>query len=476
MAPETSPGPDGLPAPRRYWAMSAIVLTMALCVLQVSLANVALPSIARYFNATTTQSIWVTNTFLIAMLVAMLPLAALGDRIGQRRLSQAGLAVFTAASLGCAFSQSLLALCITRVLQGLGAAGMLSVYGALIRFTYPQRMLGRAVGINSFVAGASAVAGPPLAAAILAVADWRWLFASVVPLGVFAFFVGARTLPTPDREERPLDLVAIFLNVTTFGLLTVGIQSLAQEDGAGLAGLAGPAGLASPAVLEIATGALLAYLFARHELAQASPLLPLDLLRVPRFSLSILTSMLSFMAATAALIALPFEIERLGYSAAQVGLLMTPWPVALAVIAPIAGKLADRYSADSLGAIGLVLFGCGLCCLMFHAPQAGVPDFLWRAALCGVGFGLFQSPNLRLILSSAPIARSGAAGAMQNAARLLGQSLGATIVALLFRFFPRTGSNVTLGVAAVIAIVAAAASATRLRLRTPTPQPNEAAG
>jgi DHA2 family multidrug resistance protein-like MFS transporter len=444
--------------------MSAIVLTMALCVLQVSLANVALPSIARYFNATTTQSIWVTNTFLIAMLVAMLPLAALGDRIGQRRLSQIGLAVFTAASLGCAFSQSLVALCIARVLQGLGAAGMLSVYGALVRFTYPQRLLGRAVGINSFVAGASAVAGPPLAAGILAVADWRWLFAAVVPLGVFAFFVGARALPTPDRERRPIDPVGILLNVTTFGLLTVGIQSLAQEDGAGFAGL------------EIATGALLAYLFARHELAQASPLLPLDLLRVPRFSLSILTSMLSFMAATAALIALPFEIERLGYSAAQIGLLMTPWPLALAVIAPIAGRLADRYSADSLGAIGLVLFGCGLWCLMFHATQAGVPDFLWRTALCGVGFGLFQSPNLRLILSSAPIARSGAAGAMQNAARLLGQSLGATIVALLFRFFPSTGSNATLGVAAVVALAAAVASAARLWLQTSPPQPNEAAG
>ena len=464
MAPETSSGPDGLPAPRRYWAMSAIVLTMTLCVLQVSLANVALPSIARYFNATTTQSIWVTNTFLIAMLVAMLPLAALGDRIGQRRVSQTGLAVFTAASLGCAFSQSLVALCIARVLQGLGAAGMLSVYGALIRFTYPQRMLGRAVGINSFVAGASAVAGPPLASVILAVADWRWLFASVVPLGVFAFFVGARALPTPDRERRPIDPVGILLNVTTFGLLTIGIQSLAQEDGVGLAGL------------EIATGALLAYLFARHELAQANPLLPLDLLRVPRFALSILTSMLSFMAATAALIAVPFEIERLGYSAAQIGLLMTPWPVALAVVAPIAGKLADRYSADSLGAIGLVLFACGLCCLMFHAPQAGIPDFLWRAALCGVGFGLFQSPNLRLILSSAPIARSGAAGAIQNAARLLGQSLGATIVALLFRFFPSTGSKVTLGVAAGVALVAAGASASRLRLRASPAQLNEAAG
>ena len=94
----------------------------------------------------------------------------------------------------------------------------------------------------------------------------------------------------------------------------------------------------------------------------------------------------------------------------------------------------------------------------------------------GVGFGLFQSPNLRLILSSAPIARSGAAGAMQNAARLLGQSLGATIVALLFRFFPSTGSNATLGVAAVVALAAAVASAARLWLQTSPPQPNEAAG
>jgi DHA2 family multidrug resistance protein-like MFS transporter len=457
MAPDADPCPDGLPVPRRYWAMSAIVLMMTIAVLQVSLANVALPTIARYFNVTTSESIWVTNAYLVTLLVAMLPLAALGDRIGPRRLSQAGLAVFTVASLASAFSQSLPGLCIARAFEGLGSAGMMSVFGSLLRFTYPQRMLGRAVGINSFVAGVSAVVGPPLASGILAIAHWRWLFAVNVPIGVFAFLVGARALPTPGRESRPIDPVGILLNVATFGLLIIGIQSLAQEKGAGLG------------ALEIATGALLAYLFARHELAQASPLLPLDLLRVPRFSLSILTSALSFMAATAALIALPFEIERLGYSAAQIGLLLTPWPVALAVTAPIAGRLADRYSADSLGAIGLALFGCGLWCLMFHSARAGVPDFLWRAALCGVGFGLFQSPNYRLILSSAPVARSGAAVALQNAARLVGQSLGAALVALLLRFFPGTGSNITLGAAAVVALAAAAASATRMRLRTSPP-------
>src|SRR5215468_12155065 len=166
---------DGLPTPRRYWAIAAIALGITMSVLDSTIVNVALPTIARDFRATSAASIWVINAYQLAILLVLLPFASLGEIVGYRRVSQAGLAVFTLASLGCAFAPNLLALSLARVIQGIGAAGIMSVNGALVRHTYPHHYLGRAVGINAFVVASAAAIGPTIASAVLAVAHWRWL-------------------------------------------------------------------------------------------------------------------------------------------------------------------------------------------------------------------------------------------------------------------------------------------------------------
>src|SRR6195256_899327 len=162
--PDSTLYPDGLPVPRRYWAIATIVLAISMSVLDSSIANVALPSIARDFHASNAASIWVINAYQIAILAALLPLASLGEIVGYRRISQAGLLVFTLASLACAFATSLPALSAARIVQGLGAAGIMSVNAALVRFTYPQRLLGRAIGINGLAVAVSAAIGPTIAA------------------------------------------------------------------------------------------------------------------------------------------------------------------------------------------------------------------------------------------------------------------------------------------------------------------------
>jgi DHA2 family multidrug resistance protein-like MFS transporter len=163
-----------------------------------------------------------------------------------------------------------------------------------------------------------------------------------------------------------------------------------------------------------------------------------------------------------ALVSLPFEIQRLGYSAVQTGLLMTPWPLAIAVVAPLSGRLSDRHHAGLLGGVGLLLMAAGLTSLALFPAGAPAFSLVWRMALCGVGFALFQPPNNRALLSSAPRVRSGAAGGMLSTARLLGQSLGAALVAILFRIHPQLGSKFALGAAALIALAAALVSVTRL--------------
>lgn len=455
--PSPAPSLEGLPVPRRYWAIAAIVLAIAMSVLDSTIVNIALPSIARDFGATSAASIWVINAYQLAILVVLLPLASLGEVVGYRRVSQAGLAVFTLASLACACAPSLLTLSIARVIQGLGAAGIMSVSPALVRFTYPQRSLGRAIGINAFVVATCAALGPTVASAVLAVAQWRWLFGINVPLGVITIVIAIRALPETERTRRPLNWAGAALYAGAFGLLLGGLQSLAHHAATPLA------------LVQIGCGCGLGWLLARHELPRAAPLIPFDLLRIRVFSLSLATSVCSFMAQMTALVALPFEIQRLGYSAVETGLFMTPWPLALAFAAPLAGRLADRHAAGMLGGLGLLVMAAGLMLLAFF-PASGTPaGFVWRMALCGVGFGFFQAPNNRTIMVSAPRARSGAAGGMLSAARLLGQTLGAAGVAILFRAYAAAGSNFALCLAALLALTGAVVSIVRLTGQ-PTPR------
>ena len=442
--------PDGLPVPRRYWAIAAIVLSIAMSAIDSSIANVALPTIGRDFNTTAAASIWVINAYQLAILVSLLPLSSLGEIVGYRRISQVGLVVFTLASLACAFSTSLLTLSIARVIQGFGAAGIMSVNAALVRFTYPHRLLGRALAINAMVIATSAAIGPTIASAVLAVGHWRWLFAVNVPIGVVTAVIAMLALPYSDKAQRQLNYFGVTLHVIAFGLLITGLQSLAHDS------------VTKVAVLQIGGGCAVIALLARHELHRAAPLIPFDLLRIRVFSLSLMTSVCSFSAQTAALVALPFEIQRLGHSAVETGLLMTPWPLAVACAAPVGGRLADRYSAGILGAIGLVIMSAGMALVALFPAGGSSLDLMWRMALCGFGFGFFQSPNNRAMLSSAPRARSGAAGGMLSTARLLGQTLGAAGVAILFRAYAERGANIALFIAAGMALTAAVVSSLRI--------------
>lgn len=449
---------DGLPTPRRYWAIVSIGLGITLAVLDGAIANVALPSIAQDLQASSAASIWIVNAYQIAIVVALLPLASLGEIVGYRRVSQAGLAVFTLASIACVFANSIETLSLARVVQGFGAAGIMSVNGALVRYTYPQRLLGRAVGINAVIVSLAAAAGPTIASAILAVGHWRWLFALNVPIGLLAVSLAGFTLPHNRLQPRKLNWVGAALNAAAFGLLITGLQSLAHGEAAVLGfGLTG-AGLAAGILL------------IRHERSRTSPLIPLDLLARPMFSLSVATSVISFTAQMMAFVALPFFLQgALGFTAVQTGLLMTPWPLATMVAAPLAGHLSDRYSAGVLGAIGLSLFSCGLMALSFLNADSSRFDIIWRMALCGAGFGFFQSPNNRAMLSEAPKDRAGAAGGTLGMARVVGQSLGAVVVAFLLSAAPINGVGHGFQIAAVTALFGAVMSGSRVRRRPAEP-------
>jgi DHA2 family multidrug resistance protein-like MFS transporter len=421
---------DGLPPRQRYLAVAVIWIGMVMSVLDSSIANVALPTLAHQLNTTASQSIWVINAYQLGMVMLLLPLAACGEMLGYRRIYMTGMTAFTLASIICIFAPNLLVLALGRGLQGAGAAGMLSMNSAMVRHVYPRRLIGRALGANAFIVGASTAAAPPVASAILAVASWRWLFAVYVPFCLFVLAVGVFALPRVESIRRPFDTAGAVLSATLFGALVFGADLVSRNVDIGLGCVL--------LLLAIVCGVLVV----RRGWNQSAPLFPIDLLRIPLFGLSIATSTASFCAQITAAISLPFLFQRgLGRSVVEIGVLMTPWPIGTAVAAALAGVLADRIPSAILNSAGLLVMAGGLLLLAFMPMDVDNLGIIWRTAICGAGFGFFQSPNNRTMVLSAPRSRSGATGGALATARTIGQSFGAVIVAMLFRALPMSQAN-----------------------------------
>ena len=321
---------DGLPLPRRYAAVAAILGAIVLVVLDSAIANVALPSIAQQLQA-----------------IAWNALA---------------------------------------------------------------------------VAGASA-AGPAVGAGLLSVASWPWLFAVNLPVGALVLAACAG-LPRPQSTGRRLDARSIALNAIMFAAFVLGSDWLPSSPWYG------------SALLVVSAGSMV--LLVRREMPKAAPLIPLDLLRVQSFRVSIVASVCCFTGQMIGYLALPFYFQHeLGLSAMATGLLMTPWPLAVMVAAPLSARLAKRVPTAWLCAVGggCLAIGLALCAAWPLHGDPRLPMAIFTS-LAGLGFGFFQTPNNQNMLLAAPKERSGAAGGAQGTARLTGLTLGSLLMGLAFALLP----------------------------------------
>ncbi|HEY4067647.1 MAG TPA: MFS transporter [Burkholderiaceae bacterium] len=440
-------------APQRvdHRAVAGVLIAVALSTLDTAIANTALPTIAADLHASPAASVWVINAFQLAVVATVLPLAALGDIIGHRRVYIGGLVLFTLASLACALAPTLVALSVARALQGAGAAGIMAVNIALLRFIYPPARLGRGMGLNALVGGASFSVGPTIASLILSVGSWPWLFAINVPLGLFAIAIAIPSLPRSPRGTHRLDVVAVLLNIGAFAALILAL---------GAAGQRAPFAVWSSA---LAVAVVLGALLIRRERGIATPIVPVDLYRNPAFTLSALTGICSFTTQGLALVSLPFFFEGvLHRDPVQTGFLLAPWSIVVALAAPLAGRLSDRHPPGLLGGIGLAVLAVGMASLALLPADPGIPDIVLRMAVCGAGFGFFQSPNLRALMSAAPPERSGGASGTIATSRLLGQSTGAALTAFCLSIGGVRGATYALWLGAAFALVASVVSTLRL--------------
>jgi DHA2 family multidrug resistance protein-like MFS transporter len=433
-----------------------------MAVLDGSITNIALPTISRELRADAASSVWIVNAYQVMVAMLLVPFASLGDVLGYRRVYAAGIALFTVGSLLCALAPTLLLLVLARVVQGVGGAALMSIAPALSRTIFPARMLGVAIGISALTVAGSAAAGPTIGGAILAIAPWPWLFAVNVPLGIFDTIFAVAVLPRTPGTGGRFDLPSALLSGPALALTIMALDGIARRLAPGLV------------VAMFLAGIGLGWAFVARQRRLPEPMLPLQLFALPRFSFAAATSLCSFAAQGLAFVALPFLLQGVdGFSPFVSGLLFTPWPLSIAVVAPIAGPLSDRIPPPQLSTAGLAVLALGLACLAALPLHPQPIDVVWRGIVCGLGFGFFQAPNNRELMGSAPRERSGSASGILATVRVTGQAFGAAVVAVIIgRSAAGAGgmsvalagpAHAALWLSAGVAAAACAISALRLR-------------
>jgi len=439
---------DGLPADRRRWAMLTYCIGLSMSVLDGNIANTALPGIATQLHANPAVSIWVVNAFLLAVAVCVVPLSSLVDIIGYKRVFQTGLALFTVASVGCSLPHSLNTLILARAFQGVGAACIWSTSAAVMRYTYPRALLGKGIGVGGMVVFTSAAAGPSIASAILSVASWHWLFAINIPFGLISLSMSQKFLAPAEGTRHRFDGWSAILNAVSVTCLVRGIDGVGYAQGFSFWGdlLLGA---------EFVGAAVFSVLLVKRQMHLDIPMLAIDLFKRPIFALSVGASLATFIGQGIAIVVLPFYfIDGLGFSQVWAGILLTPLPLAGGIMSHISGRLADRHPIHVLGTAGMAGMFCGLVLLATLPAHPTTFQIVWRAALAGSGFGFFGAPNNRAMVASAPRERSGGAGGISTMSRLLGQSIGVSVVAVIFTLTAH--GNVTLFGAKVALVFGAA--------------------
>ena len=450
------PGDEGLPGRERGLAMAAVMTMTTMAVFDGSMINIALPQIARSLDASLGATVWVSNGYLLSAAMTLAIFAALSSRIGFRSIFAFGLGLFTLASVGCALSTSLDMLVIMRVLQGIGGAATLSIGPAILRSVFPNRLLGRILGLNALLIGTSTAIAPILGGTILSTLSWQWLFAINIPLGIIALLLTLRVIPNnPALKREPFDYAGALLSAVALGALIMAADAFTHP---GNGDLTTAVIFASIAIL---TG--LAFIWVQQRVT--TPLLPLNIFSSSRFSLAALTSLASFVSQGITFIALPFLFQSVyGYSALVSALLFTPWPIGIILAAPHAGRLADRYSAAIISTAGLCIFAIGLTLLAMLPEHAQAWDICLRSLICGIGFGCFQSPNNKEMLSNASRENSGYASGVLAIMRTFGQCLGAAFVGVMMSIYAQNSAvHFSLWMAVVATVLAIALSVSRLR-------------
>jgi EmrB/QacA subfamily drug resistance transporter len=400
---------------RKWLILTSVSLGSLMATLDGSIVNIALPAIQTDFRIDLTTVEWVVVAYLLVVGSLLLPFGRLGEVLTFKRVYLAGFAIFTLASVCCGAAPNAAGLVAFRAVQGIGAAMLMAMGPAIVAHTFHDRERGRALGLNGLSVAIGLSLGPALGGILTQVATWRAIFLINAPIGLLAILWAARVLPAETRgKDESFDIKGAALSgVALFALL------LALSDGQEW-------GWTSPAII----GLFIAFIvlggaFLVAERSSIQPMIDLALFRIRPFSAGLASVVVAFAGLFTATFLLPFLLEQgRGFSPIEAGLLLTPVPITMALVAPLSGAASDRFGPRILASAGMAIMALGLLSLTQLPVDFALPDLVWRLVLLGVGQGMFMSPNSSAVLGSVPRPRIGTASGTLAQMRVNGQALG----------------------------------------------------
>jgi EmrB/QacA subfamily drug resistance transporter len=412
-----------MPASAR-WALTALSLAMLLSSLGISIANVALPSLVRAFDASFQDVQWVVLAYLLAITSLVVGVGRLGDLVGRRRLLVFGIALFTLASAACGAAPALPLLIAARAVQGVGAAIMMALTMAFVAETVPKDRTGHAMGLLGAMSAIGTALGPSLGGLLIAGYDWRAVFLVSVPLGIAAFLLAWRRLPA-DGEQTKVSAGAFnFIGALLLALALVA-YALSMTIGRGIFGSLNLALLSAA----IAVGVL----FTIVESKAASPLIPLAMLREPGLAAGLAMSALVSAVMMTTLVVGPFHLSgALGLDDARLGLVMSIGPLVVALTGVPAGRICDRFGANRVTLLGLGAMAAGCVALSLVPVTFGIVGYVAPMMPITAGYALFQTANNTAVMTGAHPDRRGVISGMLNLSRNLGLVTGASVMGAVF--------------------------------------------
>jgi EmrB/QacA subfamily drug resistance transporter len=400
---------------RKWLILTSVSLGSLMATLDGSIVNVALPALQADFGIDLTTVEWVVVAYLLVVGSLLLTFGRLGEVLSFKRVYLGGFAIFTAASVCCGLSPNEGWLIAFRVVQAVGAAMIMSMGPAIVARTFPANERGRALGLNGISVALGLSLGPALGGILTQDASWRAIFWINVPIGIFAIAWAARILPPEKgRQGQSFDVLgAVLSGVALFALL------LALSEGQAW-------GWTSPAIIGLLVAfVVLGVAFVHTELHAPQPMIDLKLFSIRPFSAGLVSVVVAFAGLFTATFLLPFLLQQgRGFDPIEAGLLLTPLPITVAVVAPFSGAASDRLGPRLPATAGMVIMVVGLLSLTQLPINFTLLDLTWRLVLLGIGQGLFMSPNSSAVLGSVPRNRVGTASGTLAQMRVDGQAVG----------------------------------------------------
>lgn len=408
----------------RWFILGTVLVGATMSALDVSIVNVALPTLQTDFKVNLAMIEWVAMAYMLTLTIFLPLFGRLADIFGRSKMYNTGFVVFTVGSALCGLAPSAAFLVGARILQAVGAGLLQANSVALITQAFPASERGRAIGIQGAVQAIAMSVGPFVGGLLISAVSWRAIFYVNVPIGIIGTFAALYILPAGEvsKQRESIDYLGTVLFATGLAFLV-----LAVNEGEGM-------GWTAPLILTyFVLAAVLLTGFIVTEMRVRHPMIDLSLFKRYAFSAGNLTGLLSYYVLFAVLFLMPFYLEKIGgYTPALTGTILTPIPLAMAIVAPFAGHISDKYGSRLMTTWGMVVCAVSALLLIFMGHTTNIAVLVTVLIVLGIGMGLFTPPNNSAIMGSAPKERLGVAGGILNMMRALGLIFGVDISGVIF--------------------------------------------